>query len=253
LQKAANRAVVTGLEEYDKRHGYRGPEARIDLQDKSTPADWNEALTPFRPVSGLVPGLVTEVEDNIALVYLPNGQNTALELEGWAAPFISRDRVGNKPKSLKDVFAPGDVIRTRMDDAGTWKLGQVPEVESALVSMNPTTGEIVALVGGYDFTRSKYNRITQSRRQLPSSSFKPLFIPPLDKGIYYRKPGKRHSPIVFDGADAATIQAAKLHREVLWTNAPASHGQLSQPGLHPACCAKLAVDYRARLHQPLWL
>jgi penicillin-binding protein 1A len=109
--------------------------------------------------------------------------------------------VGNKPKSLKDVFAPGDVIRTRMDDAGTWKLGQVPEVESALVSMNPTTGEIVALVGGYDFTRSKYNRITQSRRQ-PGSSFKPfVYSAALDKG-FTTASLVNDAPIVFDGADA---------------------------------------------------
>ena len=200
LQKAANRAVVTGLEEYDKRHGYRGPEARIDLQDKSTPADWNEALTPYRPVSGLVPGLVTEVEDDIAMVYLPNGQTIALELEDWAAPFISRDRVGFKPKSLKDVFAAGDVIRARMDDDGTWKLGQVPEVESALVSMNPVTGEIVALVGGYDFTRSKYNRITQGRRQ-PGSSFKPfIYSAALEKG-FTTASLVNDAPIVFDDAD----------------------------------------------------
>ncbi len=200
LQKAANHAVVTGLEEYDKRHGYRGPEARIDLQDKSTPADWNEALTPYRPVSGLVPGLVTEVEDDIAMVYLPNGQTIALELEDWAAPFISRDRVGFKPKSLKEVFAPGDVIRARMDDDGTWKLGQVPEVESALVSMNPVTAEIVALVGGYDFTRSKYNRITQGRRQ-PGSSFKPfIYSAALEKG-FTTASLVNDAPIVFDDSD----------------------------------------------------
>ncbi len=200
LQKAANRAVIKGLEDYDKRHGYRGPEARIDLQDKSTPADWNEALTPYRPVSGLVPGLVTEVEDDIALVYLPNGQNIALELEDWAAAFISRDRVGIKPKSLKDVFAAGDVIRTRMDDDGTWQLGQVPEVESALVSLNPTTGEIVALVGGYDFTRSKYNRITQGRRQ-PGSSFKPfVYSAALNRG-FTTASLVNDAPIVFDDSD----------------------------------------------------
>ncbi|MSQ98868.1 MAG: penicillin-binding protein 1A, partial [Xanthomonadales bacterium] len=200
LQKAANRAVVTGLEEYDKRHGYRGPEVRIDLQDKSTPADWNEALTPYRPVSGLVPGLVTEVEDDIAMVYLPSGQTIALELEDWAAPFISRDRVGFKPKSLQDVFAAGDVIRARMDDDGTWKLGQVPEVESALVSVNPVTAEIVALVGGYDFTRSKYNRITQGLRQ-PGSSFKPfVYSAALEKG-FTTASLVNDAPIVFDDAD----------------------------------------------------
>jgi penicillin-binding protein 1A len=70
-------------------------------------------------------------------------------------------------------MAPGDIIRTRLDNTGEWKLGQMPEVEAALVSLDPRTGDIKALVGGYDFTRSKYNRVTQGRRQ-PGSSFKPF-------------------------------------------------------------------------------
>jgi len=183
LQTAANQAVASGLEDYDRRHGYRGPEARIDLKGKSTPEQWNELLEPYRPVSGLAPGLVIEVNDDIAMVYLRNGQTIALELEQWAAPFISRDRTGAKPKSLHDVLAVGDVIRTRLDDDGHWRLAQIPEAEAALVSMNPRTGDILALVGGYDFNRSKFNRITQGRRQ-PGSSFKPfIYSAALEKGF----------------------------------------------------------------------
>jgi len=197
LQTAANLAVSVGLEEYDKRHGYRGPEAKIDLQDNSTPAQWSEVLEPYRPVSGLAPGLVIEVEDDLALVYLRNGQTIALELEDWAAPFISTDRIGYKPNTLKDVLAPGDIIRTRLDDDGSWKLGQIPQVEAALVSMDPNTGDIVALVGGYDFTRSKFNRIVQGRRQ-PGSSFKPfLYSAALEKG-FTTASLVNDAPIVFD-------------------------------------------------------
>jgi len=183
LQEAADLAVSRGLDEYDQRHGYRGPEAKIDLQDKSTPAQWNELLEPYRPVSGLAPGLVIEVEDDVALVYLRNGQTIALELEDWAAPFINRDRTGRKPKTLHDVMAPGDIIRTRLGDDGKWKLGQVPEVEAALVSVDPRSGDIMALVGGYDFSRSKFNRIIQGRRQ-PGSGFKPfVYSAALEKGF----------------------------------------------------------------------
>lgn len=197
LQTAANLAVSRGLEEYDQRHGYRGPEAKIDLQNNSTPTKWNEVLEPYRPVSGLAPGLVTEVEDDLAMVYLRNGQTVALELEEWAAPFISRDRIGYKPKTLKDVLAPGDVIRTRLGDDGNWKLGQLPEVEAALVSLDPQTGDIVALVGGYDFSRSKYNRIVQGRRQ-PGSSFKPfLYSAALERG-FTTASLVNDAPIVFD-------------------------------------------------------
>ena len=183
LQEAANAAVAKGLEEYDRRHGYRGPEARIDLQDQSTPEQWKEALEPFRPLSGLAPGLVIEVEETLALVYMRNGETIALEPEDWAAPFISRDRTGNKPKSLLEVLAAGDIIRARLDDTGRWRLGQVPEIEAALVSLNPVNGHILALVGGYNFSRSKYNRITQSLRQ-PGSSFKPfIYSAALEKGF----------------------------------------------------------------------
>ncbi len=175
LQIAAHKAVSVGLEEYDHRHGYRGAEAHIDLRETDTLVAWDEALSPFRPVSGLVPGLVIEVANKFALVYLADGQTIALDLSDmeWAAPFLTRDRTGAKPKSVSGIMKPGDVIRTRMHDDGRWKLGQVPEVEAALVSIDPNTGGIKALIGGYDFTRSKFNRVTQSRRQ-PGSSFKPF-------------------------------------------------------------------------------
>ena len=184
LQTAANLAVDNGLDEYDQRHGFRGPEAHIDLADKHTTETWNEALKPYRPVSGLEPGIVLEVEDELALVYLRNSQTIALTLEEmkWAAPFISRDRKGKAPRTVSDVMVPGDIIRSRLHDDGTWKLGQLPEVESALVSLDPRSGDIKALVGGSDFTRSKFNRVTQGRRQ-PGSSFKPfIYSTALERG-----------------------------------------------------------------------
>jgi penicillin-binding protein 1A len=175
LQAAANLAVSRGLDEYDQRHGYRGPEAHVDLADKISTSDWLEVLEPYRPVSGLEPGLVVEVEDSLAVVYLRNGQTVALTLEHmkWAAPFVSRDRTGPEPATVGDIMQPGDVVRARLHDDGSWRLGQVPEVEAALVSLDPATGDIKALVGGYDFARSKFNRVTQGRRQ-PGSSFKPF-------------------------------------------------------------------------------
>ena len=184
LQTAANLAVSNGLEEYDQRHGFRGAEDHVDLTDKVSTDDWLDTLAPYRPISGLEPGLVLEVEDELALVYLRNGQTVALSLEDmqWAAPFISRDRKGKKPESVEDIMVPGDIIRARLHNDGAWRLGQLPEVESALVSMDPKTGDIKALVGGYDFARSKYNRVTQGKRQ-PGSSFKPfVYSAALDMG-----------------------------------------------------------------------
>ena len=167
FQAAANKAVVNGLEEYARRHGYRGPEAHISLETNKTPGDWNEILRPYKPVAGMAPGLVTEVDEDVALVYQADGQTIALSLAEvqWAKKFISRDRVGFEPKSVAEVLKPGDIIRTRLRDEGQRQLSQLPETEALLVSLSPKDGSIRALVGGYDYTRSKFNRVVQSRRQ----------------------------------------------------------------------------------------
>ncbi len=175
FQTTANQAVIDGLEEYDHRHGYRGAEAHFDLEADSTTDAWEEILRPYKPIAGLVPGLVIEVDEELALVYLVDGQTIALSLADmqWARKFISRDRVGFEPKSVSEVLAKGDIIRTRLRDGGQRELAQLPEAEALLISLSPHDGSIKALVGGYDFTRSKFNRAVQSRRQ-PGSGFKPF-------------------------------------------------------------------------------
>jgi penicillin-binding protein 1A len=202
LQAAANEAISEGLEEYDQRHGYRGAVAHVDIADRHNPEEWVAALAPYRPVSGLEPGLVLEVEDELAVVYLRNGQTIALQLENmkWAAPFIDRDRKGREPRSVADIMAPGDIVRARLHDDGSWQLGQLPEVEAALIALDPLSGDIRALVGGYDFARSKYNRITQGRRQ-PGSSFKPLiYSAALDHGFTVASL-VNDAPIVFEDTE----------------------------------------------------
>jgi penicillin-binding protein 1A len=201
-QTAANLAVSNGLEEYDQRHGFRGPEAHVDLAQSATTSDWAEILLPHRPVSGLEPGLVIEAEEDLALVYLRNGQTVALSLEDmkWAGRFTNRDRKGRQPRTTTDIMVPGDIVRARLHNDGYWKLGQLPEVQSALVSLDPLSGDIKALVGGYDFARSKYNRIIQGRRQ-PGSSFKPfIYSAALEKGFTVASL-VNDAPIVFEDAE----------------------------------------------------
>jgi len=175
FQTAANQAVTDGLEEYDRRHGYRGAEAHINLEANRTTDSWDEILRPYKPIAGLAPGLVTEVDDDIALVYQSDGQTIALPLVKmkWARKYLSRERVGNEPGSVMEIMQPGDIIRTRLHDDGQRQLAQLPETEALLVSLSPRDGSIKALVGGYDYTRSKFNRVVQSRRQ-PGSGFKPF-------------------------------------------------------------------------------
>ena len=202
LQTAANDAVRDGLEAYDRRHGYRGPEAQLDLAANDGPEQWQAGLAPYRPLAGLMPGLVTEADESLALVYLKDGQTAALNLEqvAWAKKFISRDRWGTAPEAVNEVLAPGDVIRLRRSEEGVWQLSQLPDVEGALVSVSPQDGAIRALVGGYDYARSKYNRITQSRRQ-PGSSFKPfLYSAALENG-YTTATLINDAPIVFEDTE----------------------------------------------------
>jgi len=202
LQTAANQAIVKGLEEYDQRHGFRGPEAHVDLADSQDTAGWLEIVAPYRPISGLEPGLVVEVEDELAVVYLRNGQMIALTLDQmkWAAPFVDRDRKGGEPATVADIMQPGDIVRARLHDDGNWRLAQLPEVEAALVSLDPGNGDIKALVGGYDFDRSKFNRVIQGRRQ-PGSSFKPfVYSAALENGFTVASV-VNDAPIVFDDPD----------------------------------------------------
>ena len=201
LQESANAALRKGLNDYDRRHGYRGAEARIKLDDDSDPRQWQEALQNFQDISGLIPALVTQVDENLAVVYLKDGQSIGLNLAAvdWARPYINHDNRGPKPEQVSEVLQLGDIIRVRRaateitaDDkevpavenaAGQWVLAQIPDVEGALVSINPDNGEIQALVGGYDFQRSHFNRVTQSLRQ-PGSGFKPfVYSAALAKGL----------------------------------------------------------------------
>ena len=197
LQQAANHAVKQGLDNYDRRHGYRGAEASVVLAASDGPEQWREMLQNYQEIAGLTPALVTEVNDDLALVYLADGQTISLDINAvaWARAYIDHDSREAKPEKISDVLHLGDVIRitrvieTPADEEATevegpqWQLAQLPSVEGALVSLTPNTGEIRALVGGYDFQRSHYNRITQSLRQ-PGSGFKPfVYSSALSKGI----------------------------------------------------------------------
>lgn len=175
LQEGANRAVRDGLAEYDRRHGWRGPESRLELADGSGPADWDAQLAAFGPLAGLIPGVVTEVGAESAQVYLVDRQVVELPFSAmaWARPYIDENNRGPAPKRPADVLARGDVVRVHRGDDGEFALAQVPRAQAALVAVSPEDGAISALVGGFSFGVSKFNRATQSNRQ-PGSSFKPF-------------------------------------------------------------------------------
>ena len=184
LQRAADQAVRDGLHAYDRRHGWRGAERHIAEELLDDPQELAGELDRIRAVADLLPAVVTAVDAEQAELLVRNGQQFTLDLEGiaWARPFISADAVGARPQTIEEVLAPGDVVRVRRHGEG-WQLAQIPQAEAALVSMDIESGAIVALVGGLDFGRNQFNRVTQSRRQ-PGSAFKPfIYAAALDHGF----------------------------------------------------------------------
>ncbi len=193
-QQAANLALFEGLIEYDQRHGYRGPEAR--LGEKSRDA-WLEELTQHRALSGLLPAIVSQVDADGIKVLLRDGSEHAVSWESmkWARPFLATNSLGPRPQRPAEVVARGDLIRIRLDGESA-RFSQVPVAQAALVSLNPIDGSIEALAGGFSFGQSKYNRAIQAKRQ-PGSSFKPfVYSAALDAG-YTAATLVNDSPIVF--------------------------------------------------------
>jgi len=198
-QGAANKALRTALLNYDKRHGYRGPERNVAELLELDREQWQQELSDIPSVGGLKPGIVELVEEKQALVYLEDGQQIPLEWETieWARTYISENSRGPKLKTVGEVLKPGDVVRVQQLDEGKWGLSQVPNVAGALVSLSSKDGGILALAGGFDYFHSKFNRVVQAHRQ-PGSSMKPfIYTAALAKGF---TPASiiNDAPVVFD-------------------------------------------------------
>ena len=198
MQRHARRVLADGLVEFDRSRGWRGPVQRIDAA-----GDWGIALAQIETASDIAPwrlGVVLEVQKTKMLVGLrPSRQQdgeTAKAREAveipfdemkWAGKFVATDKPkGPAPRQPADVVAVGDVIWVAPKDAGnlagTWSLMQLPEVGGGLVAMDPHTGRVLAVAGGFSFQISQFDRATQARRQ-PGSSFKPLvYSAALDNG-----------------------------------------------------------------------
>ena len=180
LQTAANRALRIGLVEYDRRHGWRGPIGHADITGRKKDEEFEELLDEYTGSGFLVPAVVVSETDKSARVFVRSRGFAQIAWDGlsWA-----RKEGGPAPKSVAEVMEPGDVVYVVTDGRGIAQLGQIPEAQSALISLNPNDGSIVALVGGFDYFSNKYNRVTQARRQ-PGSGFKPfLYSAALENGF----------------------------------------------------------------------
>ncbi|TPV58397.1 penicillin-binding protein 1A [Aestuariibacter sp. GS-14] len=206
MQQAAQRAVKQNLHDYDERHGYRGAVARlwpkpdpkkasrqtdaalagISVDECETPALYTNwpcdirqeqimaALDSAGAYGFVFPVAVTEVEEQRFITRDISGVERAIEWEGmdWARPFLSDNRQGESPQTAGEIVAPGDVVYIREMD-GQWRLAQLPDVAGAFVALDPHNGAVQAIVGGYSFYQSQFNRATQAKRQV-GSNIKPF-------------------------------------------------------------------------------
>ena len=180
-QTVAERALREGVLDYDRRHGYRGPEGEVELPSTAslTATAVGRALQTHDEVNDLLPAVVLQVDPKAIKASLKDGQVIEVRDEGLqlVIPWIS---VKANPKQH---LRRGAVIRVERDPKGKWRLSQLPEVEAALVSMDTHDGAIRALVGGFDLARNNFNHVTQALRQ-PGSSFKPfIYSAALEKGF----------------------------------------------------------------------
>ncbi len=203
LQQAARQALVNGLRNYDLRHGYRGAESKVESINTDSgeidTAKLDETLSELPEVGGLIAGVITDIKKESIQVYIGADQNIPVTLgsAAWARPYLNENSMGQEPSDFTKMFALGDVVRVSTEDSKQWSLAQIPNVSGALVSVDPHNGGILALVGGFDYYYSKFNRAIQARRQ-PGSSFKPfIYSAALDSG-YTPASIINDAPVVFE-------------------------------------------------------
>ena len=197
-QLIAYQAVRTGVLDYDRRHGYRGPEGFIALPKDSPSANYStdqleEALQDISDSDDLIPAVVLEASPKLIRAYCKGGE--IAEISGDALLFVQAALTKKSP--LNQRINVGSLIRLQKDNKMVWQISQLPEVEAAFVSGNPRDGAIYSLIGGFDFNRSQFNHITQAWRQ-PGSSFKPfVYSAALEKGF---TPATviNDAPLIFD-------------------------------------------------------
>ena len=227
MQKAANFSISDGLEEYDRRHGFRKPknlnnlfpseftemtlEGQLNYITQELKRDNNEnfessldkvseVLQEFTETRNRFPGVVLNTDSTLQ-VLVKNGDVVSVpwsERMDWARPFINENRRGAKPKGYKDLLLFGDLVWIQKEKVtGELFLTQIPDVQGSLVSIDPNNGSIKALVGGYDFFLSKFNRAEQSSPLL-GSNFKPFLYASAFSEGYKASTLINDAPIIFE-------------------------------------------------------
>lgn len=213
-QPYAMDALRSGLRAYDKRHGWRGPAGRVmppeDVDDDSA---WASTLESWYTIGKLVPAVIASVNEDSAEAVLRNAERVSVPFETmtWARPFVSRSNVGDSPEAVSDLVASGDVVYLDRQQDG-WALSQVPEVEGSVVAMDPATGAIRALAGGFDFNHSQYNRVIQAERQA-GSAFKPFIYSAALENGFTPATLVNDAPVVFEDSVLESVWRPQNYSE----------------------------------------
>lgn len=198
-QRTATHALRSDLLNYATQHGYRGPERHTDPLNIDGPGEWDTLLGDIPVIGGLPPAVVIAVNARSVYAYVKGDQVVEIPWQGlvWARRYIDDNHRGPVPQQASDILSPGDLIRVHETKPGCWSLAEVPKVAGALVSLRPSDGAVEALVGGFDYYQSKFNRVIQAKRQT-GSSFKPfIYAAALDKG-FTAASIINDAPVVFD-------------------------------------------------------
>lgn len=193
-QQAAQKAVIQNLHDYDERHGFRGPIRQlwepIKVEEGQNPdmlttsldnPAWSETamletLKKIQPIEPLQPAVVTKVNEQSVMIFDRQGEYRMIDWDGlmWARPYINDSRQGPDPKLASDILTEGAMIWIRQRDVdAVWQLGQFPSASGALIALDQNNGAVRAVVGGYSFYQSQFNRATQAKRQV-GSNIKPF-------------------------------------------------------------------------------
>ncbi|HEF5156472.1 penicillin-binding protein 1A [Burkholderia multivorans] len=180
-QQVAYTALRKGIMDYERRHGYRGPEGFIELPSAADEREQaiDDALLEHPDNGELIAAVVTAASPRQITVAFIDGSSATIEGENlrFAAGALSANAQPNRR------IRPGAIVRVVKNDAGKWSITQLPQVEGAFISIVPQDGAIRSLVGGFDYNKNKFNHVTQAWRQ-PGSSFKPfIYSASLDKGL----------------------------------------------------------------------
>jgi penicillin-binding protein 1A len=252
LQRAADWSLRAALLEYDRRHGWRGAPGHAAALPRDA-AEATEMLAAFGPVGGLMPGIVVEVAARSATVLGKDGRRYTVPWDGglgWARRIDRSGNLGAAPREAKDVVASGDVVYVQPAASGNALLAQVPLVQGAFVALDPQDGAITALVGGFDFYTSKFNRAVQAKRQ-PGSSFKPFIYSGALENGFTPSTVILDAPVVIEGAGLENMwrpenDAKKFYGPTRLRDALARSRNLVSIRILRALGVDYALDYAER-------